>query len=424
MKRLAVLTGFLVVAVVAAVAPPGQQTEAQQDCFAETNFCITTPQFQTYFRERGGARILGFPISRDFTLEGFRVQFFQRVILQLQGNDVARLNVLDPGIMPMTRANFSQFPGPDSSVAGAAPQVGSPEYARRVVEFVRDVSPESFNNMPVGFFTLFNTTVPITDPNPDIVTLLNLEIWGIPTSRPTPDPTNANFVYQRYQRGIMHYQGFPGSTLGILVADYFKSVLTLRNLPADLAEDMQGSRFLGQYDPTKPNWVARPAELPNTDMTAAFEPGTGAVVPPPAQATATPPPGPTQTPGATPITGPQVTASVSDPTIRVGESISVTTIARDPAGIDRIEIDGEDTDDPALETEQEFDCRGIAECGTVFVLTPTRSNSDAVLVVRAVNQNGVQSEPPLRIQLQIRRGTPTVTPTATPTATATSTPVP
>ena len=173
--------------------------------------------------------------------------------------------------------------------------------------FIKRVAPDTWNGMPVGFYTLFSTTVPVDvaftgqTANPDQVTLLNLEIWGLPTSNPATDPNNGGFVYQRWQRGIMHFRAEVPVTEGILVGDYFKSVITGRNLPPDLAADMQGSRYLGQYSPGSPGWTARPAELPSTDMTGAFEPGTGAAIapappptPPPAAgtptATTTPPP--------------------------------------------------------------------------------------------------------------------------------------
>src|SRR3954465_2762768 len=149
MKRLTVLLAFVVVAGIAAVGPPGMTTEAQANCFQETGFCITNSAFADYFRLRGGTRILGFPISRSFTLEGFEVQFFQRVILQLQGGQVSRLNILDPGIMPMTRANQSQFPASDPAIAAQAPQVGASDYAQQVVSFVRKVSPDQFSGQNV-----------------------------------------------------------------------------------------------------------------------------------------------------------------------------------------------------------------------------------------------------------------------------------
>jgi hypothetical protein len=87
------------------------------------------------------------------------------------------------------------------------------------------------------------------------------------------DPNNANFVYQRFQRGIMHYDAGTGVTRGILLADYLKSVLTGQNVPDDLSQQVRGSRFFGQYSPGAPLWLARPAELPGTDLSWAFEPG-------------------------------------------------------------------------------------------------------------------------------------------------------
>ena len=149
--------------MVAALAPSGRPSEAQANCFPETGFCITNPQFANYFAERGGVRILGYPISRSFTLEGFEVQFFQRVVLQMQGGQVARLNLLDPNVMPMTRANQSTFPPPDPALAAQAPPVTSPTYAQDVAAFIRRVSPDTWNGMPVGFYTLFSTTVPVAN---------------------------------------------------------------------------------------------------------------------------------------------------------------------------------------------------------------------------------------------------------------------
>jgi len=333
MKRAVILCAFLLVGIAAAVGPPSRETEAQANCFPETGFCVTNPLFMEYFRVRGGVRIMGYPISRSFTLEGFEVQFFQRVIMQRQGNTVQRLNVLDPNVMPMTRANQSIFPGPDPALAAQAPQVGAPDYPRQVVEFVRQVAPDSWGGQPVGFFNLFNTTVPVDvafpgqTPNPDLVTLLNLEIWGLPTSNPAADPGNGGFIYQRFQRGIMHFRAEVPVTEGILVGEYLKAVMTYRALPPDLAEDMRDSRYRAQYSPGSQGWLTRPAELPSTDLTGAFEPGSGPVGQPTPPPTVPPAATPTPTATATP-TGPSVTIQVDDETIDPGQSISVTIIAQ------------------------------------------------------------------------------------------------
>jgi hypothetical protein len=175
-----------------------------------------------------------------------------------------------------------------------------------VVDYLRAVAPDSWNGLPVGFSALFNSTVPAEGASPEIRTLLNLEIWGLPTSAPAVDPGNQGFVYQRFQRGIMHFRTECGCTDGILVGDYLKAVLTGTDLPPDLAADMSGSRYFGQYAPGAPGWVARPGELSDTDLTAAFEPGTGSVSVP-AVASATPTPEAAQ-PTATPTLAPEAPA--------------------------------------------------------------------------------------------------------------------
>ncbi|MCC6177077.1 MAG: hypothetical protein IT305_17345 [Chloroflexi bacterium] len=443
MKRLAILLAFVIVATTAAVAPPESPTEAQENCFAATGFCITNPAFAEYFRVRGGVRILGYPISRDFTLDGFTVQFFQRVVLQLQADQVQRLNVLDPNIMPMTRANGSVFPPADPALASSAPQVGSSNYPQRVIEFVRSVSPNTWNGQPVGFFDLFNTTVPVdiafpgTTPDPNLVTLLNLEIWGVPTSQPAADPSNGGFVYQRFQRGIMHFRAEVPVTEGILVGEYLKAVITGQNLPSDLSEDMQGSRFLGQYNPVVVNAVNRPAELPNTDMVGAFEPGTGPVTQPTEPA---PTAGPTETPtptGTVAPNAPRVTIQVDDDRIDPGQNITVTVIANSSQGLDWIEWDGtiqkndrdQATGDPELDQTRRFPCDSQTSCANIWTIAPTVPG-DYTLRARARDTAGVRSEW-TRIPLRIRIG-PTPTPTftaapadtATPTATPTETSVP
>ena len=81
--RAALLTVILIVANV--MLMPAAAIEAQPICSPETGFCISNPAFQQYYQLRGEHATLGYPISREFRLDGFRVQFFQRVVLQLQG---------------------------------------------------------------------------------------------------------------------------------------------------------------------------------------------------------------------------------------------------------------------------------------------------------------------------------------------------
>ena len=78
--------------------------------------------------------------------------------------------------------------------------------------------------------------------------LLALEVWGAPTSKPAYDPANRNFIYQRFQRGIMHYDKACGCTQGLLLADYLKALLTGEGLPADLATQAASSPLLCARD--------------------------------------------------------------------------------------------------------------------------------------------------------------------------------
>jgi hypothetical protein len=341
--------------------------------------------------------------------------------------------LLDPNVMPMLRVNQSTFPGPDPQIASQAPQTTSPTYARDVVEFIRKVSPNTFNGQQVKYFDTFNSTVPVeiafagTAPNPDLLTLLNLEIWGLPTSNPAPDPGNGGFIYQRFQRGIMHFDASCGCTQGILVGEYLKSVMTGRSLPPDLAEDMRNSKYNGQYNSSVVNWLNRPAQLPNTDLTGAFEPGTAAVAPgtgqpsgggqpKPGGPTATPAPAGTATATPTTAATTSVELQFDDDLIDPGQKLRVTVIARSSIGLDWIEWAGDDTDDAILdETHRYDDCDERTECAFVWEVTPVKSGRFDIRA-RARDKDGNRTDWVTK-ELRVRDG-PTPTPTlTTPTPT-------
>lgn len=246
--------------------------------FNETGFRIDNNVFWDYFNKRGGIGTFGYPVSRTFTLLGFSTQFFQRGIMQIGPDGAARtMNILDSGLMPYTRINGSTFPSPDSAVQSAAPAPGTPDYDVRIQQFVANYAPNQWQGMNVNFYQAFVNTVELQDAfpqgggNPGLLPLLNLEMWGVPTSYPQRDPNNHNFVYLRFQRGIMHYDASNGFTQALLLADYLKSIMTGQNLPSDLRDQAQGSRFYNQYNPNKPNWVDRPGDLPATNLFYAFE---------------------------------------------------------------------------------------------------------------------------------------------------------
>jgi hypothetical protein len=274
-------------ATVLPTATPQAAPQLARDAryFNETRFRIDDDAMYSYFQARGMVESFGFPVSRVFTFLGCQVQIFQRQIAQRCGSGgVALMNVLDPEIFPYTRVNGSIFPPADDALKNSTPAVGSANYATAILQFVRDNAPDQFQGQPVNFGTTFFASVTpaqagTTDPN--LLGLFSLEIWGAPISRPAPDPGNSNFIYQRFQRGIMHYTAGQG-TRGILLADYVKQILigpslpngsNNPNLPADLSAQAQGSKYFDQYCPGGTRWLCRPNDLADTDLTFAFEPG-------------------------------------------------------------------------------------------------------------------------------------------------------
>ncbi len=257
------------VAVVAAVfmsnVPPPRAAEAIADVrfFPQTGFRIDNDAFFTYFNARGGVPSFGYPVSRTFRLQGFTVQFFQRAVMQQAPDGSARLlNLLDPGLMPFNSFNGAVVPAFDPALVATAPPPGSPSYGTAIFDYVRRVAVDTWNGTPVRFgATFFNIS-------PDAA----LELWGVPTSNPAADPNNPNFVYQRFQRGIMHFDAGCSCTQGLLLADYFKAIITGQNLPPDVAAEAKGSPFFGQYNNAKPQGMNNPTALPGSDLTNAFEP--------------------------------------------------------------------------------------------------------------------------------------------------------
>jgi hypothetical protein len=253
----------------AAPAAPSAPAAAGADLrfFEPTQFRIDRDSFWDFFQKRGGLRTFGYPVSREFTFFGCQTQIFQRLAMQQCGDaGVGTLNVLEDGLLPYTRFNGSSVPAADPALIAAAPLPSDPAYASKAIDFVKANVPDTLDGEPVNFLSTFQSTVTLADAFPDgngdpgLLPLLNLQLWGLPTSKPAVDPNDHEFIYQRFQRGIMHYDRGCHCTQGLLLADYLKSILTGDNLPADLAAQARGSRLLKQYDRGKPNSIARPAD--------------------------------------------------------------------------------------------------------------------------------------------------------------------
>jgi hypothetical protein len=226
------------------------QDTAQTDprLFAQTGYRIDRDSFWDYFSHRGGVSTFGYPASRDFQFEGCTSQFFQRVVMQqCNTQGVGTQNLLDEGLLPYTRMNGSTFPASDPLITASTPKATDPDYGSAILTFVRNNASDTFDDQPVNFqSTFFKTLTPDVAGTSDtgILGLLDLEIWGAPTSKPAYDPSNHNFIYQRFQRGIMHYDKTCGCTQGLLLADYLKALMTGDNLPGDLALQAAASPLL------------------------------------------------------------------------------------------------------------------------------------------------------------------------------------
>jgi hypothetical protein len=225
--------------------------------FSQTGYRIDDDNVWGFFNQYGGLSTFGYPVSRMMSFLGCPVQMFQRQIIQVcPGSGAALINMLDPEIFPYTQVNGSTFPAADNTMKNSTPPVSSASYSTDISAFVQTNVPDTFGGQPVNFLQTFNT-------------LGGLTIWGAPISNPQPDPANANFIYQRFQRGVMHFTVGTG-TQSILLADYLKAIIMNQNVPTDLTAQARETRYFNQYCPNNPMWLCRGGDLPGTDLTFAF----------------------------------------------------------------------------------------------------------------------------------------------------------
>jgi hypothetical protein len=263
MRRFCLLLTLPLVLMAALPGASVAQTDASR-AFPDTGFQIQDDAVWAFFSQHGDTATFGEPVSREFTLYGSPVQLFERAALVvLPDGSVQALDLTQPGWLPYTGFNGSTVPAIDGAVQATTPSADQANYGLRMGEFVRATVPDTWNGLPVDFFSTLGGTAP------------DLAVWGAPTSRPAADPRDPNMVYQRFQRGIMAYDATTGATQGLLLGDYLKAVLTGQDLPPDLASEAAQSPLLRQYDPTKPLGLARPGVLSQTDLTDAFTPDAG-----------------------------------------------------------------------------------------------------------------------------------------------------
>ncbi len=269
------LVAPVVAALLAAVAAGAAQAdEPDAWFFPETGFGVWNPKLRAYYESHGGVATFGFPISNVFTLYGIEVQLFQRQGIRIGPDGSPRgLNILQWPYLDYRRFGELTIPQVDDDLISAAPKAGSSGYTDAIRAFIRAHVPDSWQGREVGFLRQFLAAAPPGIPRP-LQELAALEFWGFPRSRPMPDPANAGFVYQRFQRGVMYYSATTGATNGLPLGDYLKSLMTGERLSAGLATAAADNPLLRQYAPHFPLGMRRPAELPDSDLTDAFLPAT------------------------------------------------------------------------------------------------------------------------------------------------------
>ena len=179
-------------------------------------------------------------------------------------------------ILPITHIDGLTLPPADPDIQAAPPTPDQDDYATQALAFINLYVPDSWNGLPVNFQSTFLNTVTCADAfgtdacDTSQLPAFALELWGLPTSLPTSDPLNSDFVYQRFQRGIMHFSLTTGQTQGLLLGDWLKRIMIGVDLSPDISPDVRHSRFFAQYAPSQPLALDRPDSLPNTSLAQAF----------------------------------------------------------------------------------------------------------------------------------------------------------
>jgi len=263
--------------------PASSSVGADPRFFASTGFRVDDDDFYAYFQQHGGVATIGAPVSRTFTLLGQAIQLFQGHVLVRTPAGVSQLELLDDGDpFPYTQAGGAQLPSRDPSIVAQWPNPNESDYAGQVLAHLQAIVPDTTTDgTPVQFLRYYLGIAPASRSSVDgaidsaAQALANLEVWGLPLSAPARD-TATGVVYQRFQRAIMSYT--PGSgdspqgqTAEVPIGSYIRAIITGAELSSDLVVPAAESPLYLQYNAFLAGGLERPAELPNSDFTNAFE---------------------------------------------------------------------------------------------------------------------------------------------------------
>jgi hypothetical protein len=89
-------------------------------------------------------------------------------------------------------------PPADPALMFVEPTPDQPNYDARLQAFIQATVPDDWNGQPVGFYSTLSDT--------------GVDALGLPTSGVAADPNNPQFIYQRFQNGVLFYNGAEGTT--------------------------------------------------------------------------------------------------------------------------------------------------------------------------------------------------------------------
>jgi len=124
--RINLIVGLVVGLALLATAPLGLLAQSQDEqYFPETGHTVRG-EFLDFFNAHGGLRVFGFPITEEFTLNGRKVQYFQRARMELHPENPAaqrvQLGALGEELVKRTPAQPA--PGPNTYFQRYFPETG------------------------------------------------------------------------------------------------------------------------------------------------------------------------------------------------------------------------------------------------------------------------------------------------------------
>jgi hypothetical protein len=89
-------------------------------------------------------------------------------------------------------------PPADPALIFVAPTPDQPNYDARLQAFLLATVPDEWNGQPVAFYSTLSEA--------------GADVLGVPTSEVAADPNNPQFIYQRFQNGVLFFNGAEGTT--------------------------------------------------------------------------------------------------------------------------------------------------------------------------------------------------------------------